>query len=81
MLSWRVERLPKGQSVVSAFQSWMGDGFPIGYDDVHQAINRLRRLRMNKRALEVKLASSHRVDLRLVNKNERVSPTFVLVIK
>ncbi|CAA6657342.1 unnamed protein product [Spirodela intermedia] len=53
MLSSRVERLSKGQSVVSAFQSWMGDGFPIHRGDIFHAINRLRKLRMNKRALEV----------------------------
>ncbi|KAF8402912.1 hypothetical protein HHK36_011004 [Tetracentron sinense] len=52
-LSWRVERLSKGKSIVSAFQSWMGEGFPIHRGDIFHTINRLRKLKMNKRALEV----------------------------
>ncbi|KAF6137763.1 hypothetical protein GIB67_040471 [Kingdonia uniflora] len=52
-LSWRVEKLLRGESVVSAFQSWMGEGLPIQRGDISQAINRLRMLRLNKRALEV----------------------------
>ncbi|KAI4297455.1 hypothetical protein L6164_037346 [Bauhinia variegata] len=51
--SWRIEKLPKGESVGSAFCSWMGDGFPIQRGDVFHVINRLRKLKMNKRALEV----------------------------
>ncbi|XP_078430123.1 tetratricopeptide repeat (TPR)-like superfamily protein [Wolffia australiana] len=53
VLSLRVEKLPKGRSVLSAFQRWMGEGLPILRSDILQAINRLRRLSMNKRALEV----------------------------
>lgn len=79
-LSSRVERLPKGQPVVSAFQSWMGDGFPIHRGDIFHAINRLRKLRMNKRALEVKLASSHRVNLWLV-RSPRVICSLVFVVQ
>ncbi|XP_061358631.1 pentatricopeptide repeat-containing protein At1g07590, mitochondrial [Gastrolobium bilobum] len=52
-LSLRIEKLPKGESVGSAFRSWMGDGFPVHGGDVFHAINRLRKLKMNKRALEV----------------------------
>ncbi|XP_065626787.1 pentatricopeptide repeat-containing protein At1g07590, mitochondrial isoform X2 [Quercus suber] len=51
-LSYRIEKLPKGESVGLAFQSWMGDGFPIHRGDIFHAINRLRKLKMNKRALE-----------------------------
>ncbi|KAF7837779.1 pentatricopeptide repeat-containing protein [Senna tora] len=52
-LSYRIERLPKGESVGFAFRSWMGDGFPIHRGDIFHTINRLRKLMMNKRALEV----------------------------
>ncbi|XP_077215147.1 tetratricopeptide repeat (TPR)-like superfamily protein [Tasmannia lanceolata] len=52
-LSWRIEKLPKGNSVISAFQSWMGEGFPVHRGEIFHAINRLRKLKMNKRALEV----------------------------
>ncbi|XP_073272826.1 pentatricopeptide repeat-containing protein At1g07590, mitochondrial [Primulina huaijiensis] len=52
-LSCRIEKLRKGESVISAFQSWMGDGFPIHRGDVFHTINRLRKLKSNKRALEV----------------------------
>ena len=55
-LSYRIEKLPKGESVGLAFQSWMGDGFPIHRGDIFHAINRLRKLKMNKRALEVTLS-------------------------
>lgn len=52
-LSCLVERLPRTQSVVSAFQSWMAQGNPVHRGDIFHAVNRLRRLKMNKRALEV----------------------------
>ncbi|XP_022728959.1 pentatricopeptide repeat-containing protein At1g07590, mitochondrial isoform X2 [Durio zibethinus] len=52
-LSWRIERLPKGETVGSALQSWMADGFPVHRGDIFHAINRLRKLKLNKRALEV----------------------------
>ncbi|XP_020224426.1 pentatricopeptide repeat-containing protein At1g07590, mitochondrial [Cajanus cajan] len=52
-LSRRIEKLPKGESVGSAFRSWMRDGFPVHGGDVFHAINRLRKLNMNKRALQV----------------------------
>lgn len=52
-LSLRIERLPRGEPVGSAFQSWMGEGFPIHRGDIFHAINRLRKLKLNKRALEV----------------------------
>lgn len=52
-LSLRIEKLPKGVTVGSALQSWMGDGFPVHGGDVYHAINRLRKLGRNKRALEV----------------------------
>ncbi|XP_021295776.1 pentatricopeptide repeat-containing protein At1g07590, mitochondrial [Herrania umbratica] len=51
-LSSRIERLPKGETVGSAFKSWMGDGFPVHRGDIFHAINRLRKLKLNKRALE-----------------------------
>ncbi|KAG7653431.1 Pentatricopeptide repeat [Arabidopsis suecica] len=52
-LSVRIEKLPKGVTVGSALQSWMGDGFPVHGGDVYHAINRLRKLGRNKRALEL----------------------------
>ncbi|XP_031280195.1 pentatricopeptide repeat-containing protein At1g07590, mitochondrial-like [Pistacia vera] len=52
-LSLRIERLPRGEPIGSAFQSWMGEGFPIHRGDIFHAINRLRKLKLNKRALEV----------------------------
>ncbi|PIN24375.1 hypothetical protein CDL12_02908 [Handroanthus impetiginosus] len=52
-LCCRIEKLPRGESVASAFQSWMGDGLPIHRGDIFHAINRLRRLKSTKRALEV----------------------------
>lgn len=54
-LSLRIEKLPKGVTVGSALQSWMGDGFPVHGGDVYHAINRLRKLGRNKRALEVRI--------------------------
>ncbi|CAM8967373.1 unnamed protein product [Rhodiola kirilowii] len=52
-LSRRIERLPRGLSVGSVFQGWMGEGLPVHRGDVFHAINRLRKLKLNKRALEV----------------------------
>ncbi|KAJ0968053.1 hypothetical protein J5N97_024970 [Dioscorea zingiberensis] len=52
-LSWRVERVPKGEPLLSVFQSWMGEGLAIHRGDIFHTINRLRKLKMNKRALEV----------------------------
>ncbi|CAN1732137.1 Pentatricopeptide repeat-containing protein At1g07590, mitochondrial [Linum perenne] len=52
-LSLRIEKLPRGVPVISAFQSWMVEGFPVHRGDIFHAINRLRKLNMNKRALEV----------------------------
>jgi hypothetical protein len=49
----RIEKLPKGESISSAFRSWMRDGFPVRSADVFHTINRLRKLNFNKRALEV----------------------------
>ncbi|WJX69582.1 hypothetical protein P8452_53805 [Trifolium repens] len=49
----RIEKLPKGESIASAFRSWMRDGFPVRSADVFHTINRLRKLNFNKRALEV----------------------------
>lgn len=52
-LCWRIERLSRGESVGTAFRSWMGDGFPVHRGDIFHTINRLRKRRFNKRALEV----------------------------
>ncbi|GMH12285.1 hypothetical protein Nepgr_014126 [Nepenthes gracilis] len=52
-LSLRIERLQRGESVGFVFQRWMGEGFPIHRGDIFHAINRLRKLKFNKRALEV----------------------------
>nr|GMD29324.1 pentatricopeptide repeat-containing protein At1g07590, mitochondrial [Ipomoea batatas] len=52
-LSSRIEKLPRGEPIGSAFQSWMGDGFSIHRGHIFHAINRLRRLNSTKRALEV----------------------------
>ncbi|KAL7205306.1 hypothetical protein ACSBR2_018283 [Camellia fascicularis] len=52
-LCWRIEKLPRTEPVGSAFQSWMGDGFPIHRAHVFHTINRFRKLHFNKRALEV----------------------------
>ncbi|KAK1394546.1 Pentatricopeptide repeat-containing protein, mitochondrial [Heracleum sosnowskyi] len=49
----RIEMLPRGDSIGSAFQSWMGDGFPVQRAGIFHTINRLRKRRRNKRALEV----------------------------
>lgn len=51
-LSWRIEKLPRGEPVGLAFQSWMGEGCPIHRGHIFHAINRLRKLKFNKRALE-----------------------------
>lgn len=51
----RIEMLPRGESIGFAFQSWMGDGFPVQRGDIFHTINRLRKRRLNKRALEVML--------------------------
>ncbi|XP_043687581.1 pentatricopeptide repeat-containing protein At1g07590, mitochondrial-like, partial [Telopea speciosissima] len=52
-LSWKIETLARRQPVLSAFQSWIGDGFPVHRGDIFHAVNRLRKLNMNKRTLEV----------------------------
>nr|GMD14064.1 pentatricopeptide repeat-containing protein At1g07590, mitochondrial isoform X1 [Ipomoea batatas] len=52
-LSSRIEKLPRGEAIGSAFQSWMGDGFSIHRGHIFHTINRLRRLNSTKRALEV----------------------------
>ncbi|WOK92721.1 hypothetical protein Cni_G01412 [Canna indica] len=52
-LSSRVERLGRDESVISAFQSWMREGSAVNRGDIFHAINRLRKLKMNRRALEV----------------------------
>uniref|UniRef100_A0A7N0UL36 Pentatricopeptide repeat-containing protein n=1 Tax=Kalanchoe fedtschenkoi TaxID=63787 RepID=A0A7N0UL36_KALFE len=52
-LSRRIERLPRGVSVGSVFQGWMGEGLPVHRGDVFHAINRLRKRKLHKRALEV----------------------------
>lgn len=49
----RIEMVPRGESIGSAFQSWMGDGFVVQRGDICHTINRLRKRRLNKRALEV----------------------------
>uniref|UniRef100_A0A7C9A3V1 Pentatricopeptide repeat-containing protein n=1 Tax=Opuntia streptacantha TaxID=393608 RepID=A0A7C9A3V1_OPUST len=53
ILSLRIERLPRGEPVGLVFQGWMGEGFPVHRGDIFHAINRLRKLKLNKRALEV----------------------------
>lgn len=57
-LSLRIEKIPKGESIGYAFRSWMGDGFPVHRGDIFHAINRLRKLERNKRALEVAISIS-----------------------
>ncbi|XP_051113696.1 pentatricopeptide repeat-containing protein At1g07590, mitochondrial [Andrographis paniculata] len=52
-LSRRIEKLARGESVAAAFQSWMGEGLPIHRGDVFHTINRLRKLKATRRALEV----------------------------
>ncbi|KAM0003949.1 putative tetratricopeptide-like helical domain superfamily [Helianthus debilis subsp. tardiflorus] len=52
-LCGRIEKLAKGVPVGFAFQSWMGDGLPIDRGDIFHTINRLRKRKFNKRALEV----------------------------
>ncbi|KAL9238781.1 hypothetical protein vseg_013158 [Gypsophila vaccaria] len=53
MLSLRIERMPRGESVGFVFQKWMGEGFPVHKGDIFHAINRLRKLKFSRRALEV----------------------------
>ncbi|KAH9607786.1 hypothetical protein KSS87_022435 [Heliosperma pusillum] len=53
VLSFRIERVPRGENVGYVFQKWMGEGFAVHKGDIFHAINRLRRLKLNKRALEV----------------------------
>ena len=52
-LCGRIEKLARGDPVGFAFQSWMGDGFPVHRGDIFHTINRLRKNGFNKRALEV----------------------------
>ncbi|GAB2234047.1 hypothetical protein Droror1_Dr00003283 [Drosera rotundifolia] len=52
-LSKNIERHPRSEPVGSVFQTWMGDGFPVHRGHIFHAINRLRKLKLNKRALEV----------------------------
>lgn len=52
-LCGRIEKLARGVPIAFAFQSWMGDGFPIERRDIFHTINRLRKRKFNKRALEV----------------------------
>ncbi|KNA06965.1 hypothetical protein SOVF_176270 [Spinacia oleracea] len=53
MLSLRIERLPRGESIGYVFQRWMGEGFPVHRGDIFHSINRLRKLKLDRRALEV----------------------------
>lgn len=52
-LSQRIESIPIGECIGSTFQSWMGDGLPIHRGDIFHTINRLRKRKFYKRALEV----------------------------
>lgn len=52
-LTCRLERLPRKESVLVAFQGWMRDGFAVHRGLIFHAINRLRRRQMHSRALEV----------------------------
>ncbi|XP_078179396.1 pentatricopeptide repeat-containing protein At1g07590, mitochondrial-like [Carex rostrata] len=52
-LTCRLERLPRKESVLVAFQGWMRDGFSVHRGLIFHAINRLRRRRMYSRALQV----------------------------
>ena len=67
----RVERLGRGESIVSAFQSWMGQGFAIHRGDIFHAINRLRKLKKNKRALEVSKTITHYLFDRMTKRKRR----------
>ncbi|GMP93961.1 hypothetical protein CsSME_00043586 [Camellia sinensis var. sinensis] len=60
-LCLRIEKLPRTEPVGSAFQSWMGDGFPIHRGHVFHTINRLRKLHFNKRALEVDFFTNNHI--------------------
>ncbi|XP_078165936.1 pentatricopeptide repeat-containing protein At1g07590, mitochondrial-like [Carex rostrata] len=53
MLTSRLERLPSDESVVSAFDGWMRDGFEVDRDGIFQALNCLRCRHLHSRALEV----------------------------
>ncbi|KMT05246.1 hypothetical protein BVRB_7g173870 [Beta vulgaris subsp. vulgaris] len=53
VLSLRIEKLPRGEPIGYVFQRWMGEGFAVHRGDIFHAINRLRKLMLNKRALEV----------------------------
>ncbi|KAK4370796.1 hypothetical protein RND71_010271 [Anisodus tanguticus] len=53
-LCQRIESVPVRESIGQAFESWMGDGLPIHKGDIFHTINRLRKLKFNKRALEMK---------------------------
>ncbi|XP_057536389.1 pentatricopeptide repeat-containing protein At1g07590, mitochondrial [Amaranthus tricolor] len=53
ILSLRIERLTRGELVGCVFQKWMGEGLAVHRGDIFHAINRLRKLKLNKRALEV----------------------------
>lgn len=53
ILSLRIENLPRGEPVGPVFQGWMGEGFPVHRGDIFHAINRFRKLKLYKRALEV----------------------------
>lgn len=53
-LTCRLERLPRKDSVLVAFQGWMRDGFAVHRGLIFHVINRLRRRQMYSRALEVK---------------------------
>lgn len=55
-LSYRIEKLDVGVPILSAFQSWMSDGLPVHRDNVIDTIDRLRKLKMYRRALEVRLS-------------------------
>lgn len=56
ILSLRIENLPRGEPVGPVFQGWMGEGFPVHRGDIFHAINRFRKLKLHKRALEVFLS-------------------------
>ncbi|CAL5355031.1 unnamed protein product [Camellia sinensis] len=60
-LCLRIEKLPRTEPVGSAFQSWMGDGFPIHRGHVFHTINRLRKLHFNKRTLEVDFFTNNHI--------------------
>lgn len=51
--SARVEKLGTERSIVSVFQRWMGEGQPVQRGDIFHTINRLRKLHLYSRALQV----------------------------